>query len=93
MSKKAQRRRRLHSDRTAAAGGDPEEGTATACQPQLAGSFSGAVWDSPLFRRFDMPTLIDVNRVKAELDMGVLTVIAPKQAARHRRPECRVQDP
>lgn len=35
-----------------------------------------------LFRRFDMPTLIDVNRVKAELDIGVLTVIAPKQVAR-----------
>jgi HSP20 family protein len=36
---------------------------------------------SELFRRFDMPSLIDVNRVKAELEMGVLTVIAPKQAA------------
>jgi HSP20 family molecular chaperone IbpA len=34
-----------------------------------------------LFRRFDLPALIDVNRVKAELEMGVLTAIAPKQAA------------
>ena len=34
-----------------------------------------------LFRRFDMPALIDVNRVKAELELGVLTVIAPKQVA------------
>ena len=33
-----------------------------------------------LFRRFELPALIDVNRVTAELDMGVLTVIAPKQA-------------
>jgi HSP20 family protein len=36
---------------------------------------------SELFRRFDLPALIDVNRVKAELEMGVLTVIAPKPAA------------
>jgi len=36
---------------------------------------------SELFRRFEMPALIDVNRVKAELEMGVLMVIAPKQAA------------
>ena len=36
---------------------------------------------SELFRRFDMPVLIDVNRVKAELQMGVLTIMAPKQAA------------
>ncbi len=35
-----------------------------------------------LFRRFDMPALIDVNRVKAELELGVLTVIAPKEPAR-----------
>jgi HSP20 family protein len=35
---------------------------------------------SGFFRRFDMPAFIDVNRVKAELEMGVLTVIAPKQA-------------
>ena len=35
-----------------------------------------------LFRRFDMPSLIDVNRVRAELDMGVLTLIALKPAAR-----------
>ena len=34
-----------------------------------------------LFRRFDLPALIDVNRVKAELEMGVLTVLAPKQKA------------
>jgi len=34
-----------------------------------------------LFRRFDVPALIDVNRVKAELELGVLTVTAPKQPA------------
>jgi len=34
-----------------------------------------------LFRRFDLPALIDVNRVTAELELGVLTVVAPKQAA------------
>ena len=34
-----------------------------------------------LFRRFEMPALIDVNRVRAELELGVLTVVAPKQAA------------
>ena len=34
-----------------------------------------------LFRRFELPALIDVNRVNAELELGVLTVIAPKQAA------------
>jgi HSP20 family molecular chaperone IbpA len=28
-----------------------------------------------------MPALIDVNRVRAELELGVLTVVAPKQAA------------
>ena len=33
-----------------------------------------------LFRRFDLPASIDVNRVSAELEMGVLTVVAPKQA-------------
>jgi HSP20 family molecular chaperone IbpA len=33
-----------------------------------------------LFRRFEMPASIDVNRLKAELEMGVLTVIAPKRA-------------
>jgi HSP20 family molecular chaperone IbpA len=33
-----------------------------------------------LLRRFDMPAVIDANRVKAELELGVLTVIAPKQA-------------
>ena len=43
----------------------------------------GAVFGpSELFRRFDLPASIDVNRVKAELEMGVLTVIAPKQAAK-----------
>ena len=37
-----------------------------------------------LFRRFEMPSLIDVNRVTAELDMGVLTLTAPKQVAEQR---------
>ena len=36
---------------------------------------------SEMFRRFDLPASIDVNRVKAELELGVLTVIAPKVAA------------
>jgi HSP20 family protein len=40
---------------------------------------------SELFRRFDLPASIDVNRVKAELEMGVLTVIAPKLTA-HEQP-------
>jgi HSP20 family molecular chaperone IbpA len=34
-----------------------------------------------LFRRFDLPALIDVNRVKAELELGVLTIYAPKETA------------
>ena len=34
-----------------------------------------------LFRRFEMPASIDVNRVRADLELGVLTVIAPKQTA------------
>jgi HSP20 family molecular chaperone IbpA len=37
---------------------------------------------SELFCRFEMPALIDVNRVSAALEMGVLTVIAPKRAAK-----------
>jgi HSP20 family protein len=37
-----------------------------------------------LFRRFELPALIDVNRVKAELEMGVLTVVAPKTVAQER---------
>jgi HSP20 family protein len=32
-----------------------------------------------LFRRFELPVMIDVNRVKAELEQGVLTVTAPKR--------------
>ncbi len=44
------------------------------------------LWDalvgpSELFRRFDLPASIDVNRVKAELELGVLTVTAPRQVA------------
>jgi HSP20 family molecular chaperone IbpA len=47
------------------------------------------LWDAlfgarTLFRRFDMPALIDVNRVTAELEAGVLTVVAPKQIHRER---------
>ena len=37
-----------------------------------------------MFRRFELPALIDVNRVNAELESGVLTVITPKQAAMER---------
>ena len=34
-----------------------------------------------LFRRFELPALIDVNQVKAELKTGVLTVTARKQSS------------
>lgn len=34
-----------------------------------------------LFHRFELPASIDVNRVSAELETGVLTVNAPKQDA------------
>jgi len=44
-----------------------------------------------LFRRFELPALIDVNQVKAELKMGVLTVTARKQS-RTEQPASHVPD-
>jgi len=41
---------------------------------------SALLGPSDLFRRFELPVMIDVNRVKAELEQGVLTVTAPKRS-------------
>ena len=38
--------------------------------------------DKHVYRRLDLPAAVDVDKVKASLDKGILEVVAPKAAAR-----------